>query len=64
MIDGYKGIPAHYHYDIRFLLKIIDNDKDIQISDGSNDLKWFEEVSILPPDAGVNIPCMFEKWKK
>ncbi|MDR2067363.1 MAG: isoprenylcysteine carboxylmethyltransferase family protein, partial [Holosporaceae bacterium] len=39
-------------------------DGDVQISGESNDLRWFEEVSVLPPDAGVNIPRMFEKWKK
>jgi hypothetical protein len=63
-IAEYKGIPAHYHYDVRFLMKTTDDDNDIQISDESNDLRWFEEVSALPPNSGVNITRMFEKWKK
>jgi 8-oxo-dGTP pyrophosphatase MutT (NUDIX family) len=63
LIPEYKEIPTHYHYDVRFLLKTTDNDEDIQISDESTDLRWFEEVSILPPDSGINIPRMFEKWK-
>jgi hypothetical protein len=45
-------------------MKPTDNDEDIQISDESNDLQWFEEVSVLPLDSGINIPRMFEKWKK
>ncbi|MDR2782016.1 MAG: NUDIX hydrolase [Holosporaceae bacterium] len=64
MTQEYKGIPAHYHYDVRFLMKTIDNDDDIQISDESNDIKWFGEVSALPPNSGVNISRMFEKWEK
>jgi 8-oxo-dGTP pyrophosphatase MutT (NUDIX family) len=63
LIPEYKEIPTHYHYDVRFLLKTTDNEEDIQISDESNDLRWFEEVSVLPADSGINIPRMFEKWK-
>jgi hypothetical protein len=63
LISEYKGIRAHYHYDVRFLLKTTDNDEDIQISDESNDLRWFEKASLLPSDSGTNIPRMFEKWK-
>jgi 8-oxo-dGTP pyrophosphatase MutT (NUDIX family) len=64
LIREYRGIPVHYHYDVRFLLKTTDNDGDIQISNESTDLKWFEEVSALPPNSGINISRMFEKWKK
>jgi hypothetical protein len=64
LIAEHKGIPEHYHYDVRFLLKTTDNDEDIQISNESDDLKWFEEVTALPPDAGIYIPRMFEKWEK
>jgi hypothetical protein len=64
LIAEHKGIPAHYHYDVRFLLKTTDEDDDIQISNESTDLKWFDDVSALPPNSGINIPRMFEKWKK
>jgi 8-oxo-dGTP pyrophosphatase MutT (NUDIX family) len=64
LIPEYKGIPAHYHYDVRFLMKTTDKDDDIQISKESTDLKWFEEVSALPPNSGINLSRMFEKWKK
>ncbi|MDR1236267.1 MAG: NUDIX hydrolase [Holosporaceae bacterium] len=63
LIREYRGIPTHYHYDVRFLLKTIDNDEDIQISDESDDLRWFEKASVLPSDSGIGIPRMFEKWK-
>jgi 8-oxo-dGTP pyrophosphatase MutT (NUDIX family) len=64
LMAEHKGIPAHHHYDVRFLMKTTDNDEDIQISDESVDLRWFEEVSALPQNSGVNIPRMFEKLKK
>jgi 8-oxo-dGTP pyrophosphatase MutT (NUDIX family) len=64
LIAECNGIPAHYHYDVRFLLKASDPQEDIKISDESDDLRWFNEVSTLPPDSGINIPRMFEKWKK
>ncbi|WP_337041242.1 NUDIX hydrolase [Emticicia sp. 17c] len=34
-----KGVPAHLHYDIRFLLKA-DKNLPLQITDESNDLAW------------------------
>ena len=36
-----KGIPAHLHYDIRFLLKA-DKDIPLIITEESNDLAWIE----------------------
>ncbi|MDR1334941.1 MAG: NUDIX hydrolase [Holosporaceae bacterium] len=59
----YQGIPAHYHYDVRFLMRASDPQEHIKISDESDDLRWFDEVSVLPPDSGLNIPRMFKKWK-
>ncbi|MDR1334403.1 MAG: NUDIX hydrolase [Holosporaceae bacterium] len=59
-IPEHKGIPAHYHYDVRFLMKAINKSEDIQISDESDDLKWFDEVLINSSD----LNRMFEKWKK
>jgi 8-oxo-dGTP pyrophosphatase MutT (NUDIX family) len=59
-IQEYKGTPAHYHYDIRFLLKTTDKNKDIQISSESTDLKWFAEIST----DNYALNRMFKKWKK
>ncbi|MDR2402184.1 MAG: NUDIX hydrolase [Cytophagales bacterium] len=64
LIAEYKGIPAHYHYDIRFLMQTTDKDDNIQISDESSDLQWFSDMVALPPDTSSDIPRMFEKWKK
>jgi hypothetical protein len=64
LIPEYLGIPAHYHYDVRFLLRASDPREHIQISDESDDLRWFEKVSDLPQDSGINISRMFEKGKK
>lgn len=60
LIDPYKGIPAHYHYDVRFLLRA--SNENIKISDESDDLRWFE----TPPTenyGGDGVIRMHEKWK-
>ncbi|MDR0580731.1 MAG: NUDIX hydrolase [Holosporaceae bacterium] len=59
----YKGIPPHYHYDVRFLMRASNLHEDIKISAESDDLRWFD-VPIAAPNFGDNIPRMFEKWKK
>ncbi len=60
LIAAYKNIPAHYHYDVRFIARASDLDEKILISDESDDLKWFSE----PPDENAgNIVSMYEKWK-
>ncbi|MDR0942798.1 MAG: NUDIX hydrolase [Holosporales bacterium] len=64
---AYKEVPAHYHYDVTFLLRAYDKDEKIQISDESDDLKWFEEP---PLDDGSELARAFvlkrtfEKWKR
>jgi 8-oxo-dGTP pyrophosphatase MutT (NUDIX family) len=58
-IPEYKGIPAHYHYDVRFLFRASDPDEEIQMSDESDDLKWFDQS----PTNNVEVNRMFEKWK-
>jgi 8-oxo-dGTP pyrophosphatase MutT (NUDIX family) len=61
LIAEYNGIPAHYHYDVRFLMRASDPQEDIRISDESDDLKWFD-APIVAPNFGANITRMFEKW--
>ena len=60
-IPKYKDIPEHFHYDVRFLLKVSDKNDFIKISNESLDLKWFDKA---PPYASSSIIRMFEKWKK
>jgi 8-oxo-dGTP pyrophosphatase MutT (NUDIX family) len=38
-IPEHKGVPAHFHYDIRYVFEADNNDK-LNISDESHDLKW------------------------
>ncbi|WP_419235074.1 palindromic element RPE3 domain-containing protein [Rickettsia endosymbiont of Nabis limbatus] len=54
---------SHYHYDIRFLLKIIDNDNFIKNNE-SHELKWFSFADY--PQLGVelerSVTRMIEKY--
>ena len=64
LIQEHGGVPSHYHYDVRFLVRTSDNDDDIKISHESSDLRWFME---LPDDVshfGEDVPRMFRKWKE
>ncbi|MDR0632451.1 MAG: NUDIX hydrolase [Holosporaceae bacterium] len=63
LTSEYKEVPAHYHYDVRFLMKASDPQEDIKISDESDDLRWFD-TPIVAPSLGVDIFRMFEKWEK
>jgi isopentenyldiphosphate isomerase len=38
-IPEHKGVPAHFHYDIRYVFKA-DENEPLNISSESNDLKW------------------------
>ncbi len=63
-IPEYKGVPAHYHYDIRFLLRASKQGEQIQISDESTDLAWFSDLpeSSLKSDGEV-LTRMLSKWR-
>lgn len=54
------GDTPHVHYDTRYLLKALDEDSTIQISDESDDLAWF---SALPEGSG-DLEILFKKWQK
>ena len=64
LVPEYKGIHAHYHYDVLFIAKATDANEDIKISDESDDLKWFSEPTAEVINADNEILRMFEKWKK
>ncbi len=64
LIEAYRGIPSHYHYDVRFLLRTTDNDDAIKISEESNDLQWFAELPTDFSNLGRDTPRMFKKWKE
>lgn len=52
---------AHYHYDVRFLLKVASNEDIIQNHE-SRELRWIgRDKSELPTD-GSSVVRMFNKW--
>lgn len=58
-VKEYKGVPAHYHYDVRFLMRSYGD--SIKISNESDDLQWF---STLPSwNLGKGVARMYEKYK-
>lgn len=61
-IPEFKGVPAHYHYDIRFLLKVVSDERVIQNKE-SKELKWFGKNEELPTQER-SVVRLFEKWKK
>ncbi|HJD55491.1 MAG TPA: palindromic element RPE2 domain-containing protein [Rickettsia endosymbiont of Pyrocoelia pectoralis] len=56
--------PAHYHYDIRFLLKTVNNDNFIK-NDESQELKWFSFAGYpwLDIELERSVTRMIEKFK-
>jgi hypothetical protein len=59
LVPEYKETPAHYHYDVRFLLKATNKNEEIKISDESDDLRWFETLS----SDNCSLKRMYKKWK-
>ena len=57
-----KGEPAHYHYDVRFLLRT--KSLDFKINHESNELRWFTAEELKELLAGRNgVVRMLEKWQ-
>lgn len=53
------GAFPHFHYNVCYLLKSLDVDDAIQISDESDELAWFDSL----PEPGDGSEQMFKKWK-
>lgn len=51
---------AHYHYDIRFLLRVVGNES-ITVSNESKALRWIGKEETLPTD-NPSVVRMFRKW--
>lgn len=60
-IAEHKGVPAHFHYDLRFLLAA--PHKNYIVSDESHNLKWID-IEMLATDASMSpsIRRMATKW--
>ncbi len=59
-IPARKDVPAHFHYDIRFLLEA-NKDEKLIISDESNDLAWVEISKLVEYNNSDSIMRMGRK---
>lgn len=53
--------PQHYHYDIRFLLRVTSNERPVK-NDESHDIAWFAVDGKEFPTSMRSITRMLEKW--
>lgn len=53
--------PEHYHYDVRFLLKALEND-NIVCSHESKELRWVSKDATTFPTQQRSVLRMFKKW--
>lgn len=60
-VPQYQDVPPHYHYDVRFYLKALDDEPFI-VSDESNALLWVrrDEADKIPDEE--NVQRMYKKW--
>lgn len=61
-IPEHKGVKAHWHYDVRFLLTVISDEQVVQNHE-SNELRWIKKTDTLPTQER-SVARMFEKWEK
>jgi len=59
-IAAWKQEPAHFHYDVRFLV-LADDTEPILISDESNDLQWFHLHEVRDANPSRSLERMVEK---
>ncbi len=57
-----KGIPAHYHYDVRFLIEA-DMNEQLIVTEESNDLSWVSLEKIAEHNESESIMRMARKMK-
>jgi len=55
-------VPAHYHYDVRFLIKA-DMDEPLIVTEESNDLAWVSLKKIAEHNDSESIMRMARKMK-
>ncbi len=61
-IPEHKGVPAHWHYDVRFVVRA-DADETYVVSDESHDLAWREIAALaVDPQADASVRRMAGKW--
>lgn len=57
-----KGVPAHYHYDVRFLIEA-DMNEQLIVTEESNDLAWVSLEKIAEHNDSESIMRMVRKMK-
>lgn len=57
-----KGVPAHYHYDVRFLIEA-DMNEPLIVTEESNDLAWVSLEKISDHNDSESIMRMARKMK-
>lgn len=61
-IPEHKGVPAHWHYDVRYVVHAGANEGYV-VSDESHDLAWCEIVSLIDDEqADPSLRRMAKKW--
>ena len=61
-IPEHKGVPAHWHYDVRYLVRAGD-DEAFSVSEESLDLAWRSIVELAgDPAADASVRRMAGKW--
>jgi 8-oxo-dGTP pyrophosphatase MutT (NUDIX family) len=63
LIPKNKNQKSHYHYDVRFLLKVENND-EIQPNHESKELRWVDKDLRKFPTTSLSVTRMFNKWKE
>ena len=62
VIPEYKGVPAHWHYDVRYVV-VADGGEDFIVSDESHDLAWRDIAAVAEdPAADESLRRMAAKW--
>ena len=61
LIPENKKEKAHYHYDIRFLLRVI-SDEDYVQNEESHALAWVDKNKDTLPTQERSVTRMFDKW--
>ncbi|HRO63703.1 NUDIX hydrolase [Thermomonas sp.] len=61
-IPEHKGVPAHWHYDVRYVVRAGD-DEAFTVSEESLDLAWRSVVDLAAdPAADASVRRMARKW--
>ncbi len=61
LIPANKKDPAHFHYDVRFLLQVTSDEQVVQNRE-SNELRWISKDPSDLPTSSPSLCRMHEKW--